>query len=180
MSTTKSDVSAFDSFVLVGARFAKISVDESKVLVGDDVKLSVTVECHAPEISPHKYKGRPVIEHVVSAYSVVDDELSEIETEHVFHVKCVAGFVGVDESHDGDLAFFKKAEATFARAIFWLVRERVQSVFSVTMLRSQDTLPWDLVGQDLPGQELQRSLGQSRRKAGKKATVLKRAPRKLK
>jgi hypothetical protein len=141
-----SSLQAFESFLMVGARFSRITVDERKVS-GDesDYELAVTIEGRDPVVSKHTYAGRPVIEQVVSASAIVKGDAEGPDTPHVFFVECTAGFVGRNESFDGNLAVFKEAEAHFSRALYWLVRERIQSVFSVTMLRAHRKLPWDLL-----------------------------------
>jgi hypothetical protein len=152
--TSTSSLQAFESFLMVGARFSRITVDERKVS-GDEgeYELKVSIEGHEPEVSKHTYAGRSVIEQVVSASAIVKGEGEGPDAPYVFFVECTAGFVGIEEKFDGDLAVFKEAETHFARALYWLVRERIQSVFSVTMLRTHRKLPWDLLAEQVGAQQ---------------------------
>lgn len=170
--TTTDPLQAFESFLMVGARFSRITVDERKVSgTAGKYEIAVSIEGHEPTLSSHTYGDRPVIEQVVSASAVVKGDEQSPDAPHVFYVECTAGFVGVEKASDGNLALFKAAEAQFARALYWLVRERIQSVFSVTMLRAHRQLPWDLLeNQIAPSTPSKKS---ATKKAVKKAIVKK-------
>lgn len=146
MNTTNALISSFDRFMLVGARFSRITVDETEFTKGKaNVELVVSIEGPDAAISKHTYNKRPVIELVVRAHALVKGSSETPDSDDVFRIECTAGFVAVDPKDDGDLDLFKTAEPQFARAVYWLVRERIQSVFSVTMLRAQTKLPWDTI-----------------------------------
>lgn len=149
--TSIESMQAFESFLMVGARFSRLTVDERKISGTEgEHEIAVSIEGRDPTISSHRYADRPVIEQVVSASAVVKGDDDGADGAHLFFIECTAGFVGTEEKFDGDLKLFKAAEAQFARALYWLVRERIQSVFSVTMLRAHRQLPWDLLEKQVP------------------------------
>lgn len=165
--TSTNSIQPFESFLMVGARFSRIAVDERKVGGAEgSYEIAVSIEGRDPTISAHTFGDRPVIEQVVSASAVVKGEEEVPDASHVFFIECTAGFVGTEETFDGDLSLFKAAEAQFARALYWLVRERIQSVFSVTMLRTHRQLPWDLLEHQFAQASREKSL--IRKKAVKK------------
>ena len=128
-------------FILVGARFSKILIDEDCLLDGKS-EYNVTIEGGAPTVSSHKYDERPVIELKVSMSAKSEDA---VKLNNVFRVECTAGFVSRDGAHDGDLEMFGASKDFFMRAVYWMLRERVDSIFAVTMLRTAQPIPWDLV-----------------------------------
>lgn len=133
----------FSKFRLVGARFSRICVNEHALGGNGDKNFRVTIESRDAVISQHTYSDRKVIEKVVCA-SAFPKEVDEGPVDEIFTLECTAGFVGAEESLDGDLQAFKKSDEAYGRAIYWLVRERIESIFSVTMLRSSRNLPWDM------------------------------------
>lgn len=130
-------------FVLVGARFSKISIDES-AMVDDAKQYAVTFTGTNPVVSKHDYAGRPVIELVVGLSATHVDKNDAEHDGVVFGVECTAGFVGAEEALDGNLEEFNKYKEHFGRSIYWMLRERMDSIFAVTMMRTAKTLPWDL------------------------------------
>lgn len=132
----------FHRFELVGARFSKLIVDEASASPGQELNVEITRS--EPEISKQQYGDRPVIEIKVG---VVGKPLLENDpslTERAFHVECVAGFVGHDPVDDGNLEGFAASMVFYQRSVYWLLRERLDSVFAVTSMRGIH-LPWDVV-----------------------------------
>lgn len=167
---------AFESFKMVGARFSRISVDERQVEsgTGDEIGFDVNIECRHPALSTHTFRGRPVIELVVAAHASVTDE-EPADPGELFYVECTAGFVGVEEKNDGNLELFADAQRAFSRAIFWLVRERIQSVFAVTMLRSHKKLPWDLFMEPSPSESTVEARGRVKKVSSAKKSAAKKS-----
>lgn len=132
-------------FHLVGIRFNKLIVDEVSESLAQKQDLHVQIERSKAVVSKHKYGERPVIELKVGLSSRMPDDAKDAAKEQVFHVECTAGFVGAKESLDGDLDAFAECEEMFARATYWVLRERLDSVFAVTILRSAGAMPWDMV-----------------------------------
>lgn len=125
-------------FALVGARFNKLLIDES-ALRNSEVELTVQVQRKEPVISEHRYGDRLVIEFVVRAKIVVPDN-----EDAVVDIECTGGFVPVDEALDGDLESFKQHSDFYGRALYWVLRSRLQTLLATT--RFQWTpLAWDIV-----------------------------------
>jgi hypothetical protein len=140
------------SFELVGYRFSKLVVNEENFIVekvGDKV-LSIVIASADPKVSHFKYKKRPVIELTVIVSAKVsepgEDEREDNAAtgpEDFISAHCIAGFVGREESHDGDLVKFAECSAHYVRSTYWLVRQRLASFLTMTTFRTVQ-LPWDL------------------------------------
>jgi hypothetical protein len=130
-------------FQLVGARFSKISVDES--VIGDAESYSIKVNSTPPVVSKHKYGERPVIELTIGIAATPSAAKQADALSHVFIVECTAGFVGKDPAADGDLSRFKTCLELFSRSVYWMLRERLDSIFAITTLRSVNAIPWDMM-----------------------------------
>ena len=132
---------AFHRFELVGARFSKLIVDETSAIPGQELNVEITRS--EPQISKQQYGDRPVIEIKVGVVGkpLLDNDPSL--AERVFHVECVAGFVGQDPQDDANLDAFSASMVFYQRNVYWLLRERLDSVFAVTSMRGI-YLPWDV------------------------------------
>lgn len=132
----------FHRFELVGARFSKLIVDEaSGISAGDHLKVEIARS--EPELSRQQYGDRPVIEIKVGVVGKPNRDDDTSLTERVFHVECVAGFVGSDPKDDANMDAFAASMVFYQRAVYWLLRERLDSVFAVTAMRGVH-LPWDV------------------------------------
>jgi hypothetical protein len=134
-------------FNLVGARFSKIVVDERAIYSEEGKDLSIEITRSKPEVSKHKYGERSVIELRVSAVATMSPAPGDIALDHVFNLECTGGFVSEDSSKDGDLAAFSPFVEQFSRSLYWVLRERLDSVFAITTLRGFG-MPWDLTPQE--------------------------------
>lgn len=133
-------------YVMVGARFSKLIVDEGSSLLRGDQHLSVEFLRSKPSLSAQRFGDRPVVElkvSVVATTAANDDAV----LDKIFHVECTAGFVGLNERLDGDLESFAFCVDEFSRYVYWMLRERLDSVFSVTSLKGTH-LPWDMTPQE--------------------------------
>ncbi|WP_093534237.1 hypothetical protein PWP89_13115 [Stenotrophomonas rhizophila] len=138
-------MSMTSDFRMVGARFSRIAIDEHAFIESDADGFSMEIGVEAPKLSDQKYADRSVIEVVVGARAVgVNDDGSPVAPGDVFVLQCVGGFVGASPELDGNLDAFKPSAGVFSRALYWMLRERMQSIASVTILRHTDDLPWDL------------------------------------
>ncbi|MCV0219786.1 hypothetical protein [Stenotrophomonas sp. Ps181] len=132
-------------FSMVGARFSRIFIDEQAFVGAQGTSFNMEISVQAARVSEHKFDDRSVIEMGVQARAVgVDDDGNPAQLDEVFIMECVAGFVGSSPDLDGDLDRFAQSSPFFGRAIYWMLRERMQSVVSVTLLRHANDLPWDL------------------------------------
>jgi len=136
------DAQSLYSFRLVGARYSKLMVDEQPEL-RNGTELDVEITRENAKVSDSKYGERPVIEIKVGMVSSLTDD-SNSPTRKVFHVEITAGFVGRSEELDGDLAQFNNFADYYFRGAYWMLRERMDSVFAVTSIRGMN-LPWDIV-----------------------------------
>lgn len=141
-------------FQLAGYRFARLIVDEEpeNATEGPKVELNVMASADDPSVSEMKFNGR----HVIELGLKVDVEVSpetplkrEISSRTLIAVHCIAGFVGTDKKYDGDLEAFAKYAPVFARSVYWLARQRVTSLLSMTKLRNT-MLPMDFLARDEP------------------------------
>lgn len=161
---TASNASNELQFRLIGARVSQFELNEEKLLqVGlGKVTFSVATSVSDPHVSEHKYSGRDVIE----LSSIISLSLARPEGEvdqDFFMLRCTAGFVGIDEDIDGNIDEFNKLIDFYSRGVYWLTRSRLDSVLSVTLVKSIGSLPWDMVSPEI------KSKPKSIRKAGKKA-----------
>lgn len=141
--TEKSSSAATpDDYILVGARFARMQFDETALLANEIDSLEVSVEVQPPRVSDHKYGDRRVLEIGVS-FSARAADSKDVPVP--LAIECVAGFVGRNPEWDGDVARFEPAATLLSRAVYWMLRERLQSLGAVTVLRYAKDLPWDLV-----------------------------------
>lgn len=135
-------------FNLIGVRFNKIHVDEATARIDGKSELAVRIVRSAPFVSRHRFGERDVIElrvGIVATHSTKDDS----PTPEVFRVECTGGFVGSAQEDDGKVKEFAGAADELTRALYWVLRGRLDSVFAVTALRSI-ALPWDLEVTDMP------------------------------
>lgn len=139
-----------DRFVLVGARFSKLSVDERASLPAPGQQYKVTVTRVEPAIAKETYVGRAVIEIRVGLTarhirdSNPDKPMFPGKAKNVLEVEITAGFVGRQEQLDGNLEEFGTSPEGFYRFTYWMLRERLTSVFALTILRGTQ-LPWDVL-----------------------------------
>lgn len=139
-------------FELVGYRFRNLTIDET--LFDSDsgtVKIAVAVASGEPQLSAQKMKGRPVIELSISVGVNLVDESAEASTSakqaQFIKAECTAGFVGTDLKDDGQISLFGECKDQVARSMYWLVRQRIVSLLTMTKFRAVQ-LPWDVVGSD--------------------------------
>lgn len=159
-------------FSMVGARFSRIFIDEQAFIGAAADSFNMEISVQIARVSDHKYAERSVIEMGVRARAVgVNDDGSPAQLDEVFVLECVAGFIGSSPELDGDLDRFNESSQFFGRAIYWMLRERMQSVVSVTLLRQTDDLPWDLDEADA------RKAASGESKPKKKASRKEKAPR---
>lgn len=124
-------------FVLVGARFNRIVINEEKI--GPlATELKVSVERKGPFLSPHKSGDREVIEVAVRVLISASEG-----TENIVDIECTAGFLGVEPSNDGDIELFQLEIAEVGRGVYWVLRSRLQTLFATTRLHGA-ALPWDM------------------------------------
>lgn len=160
------DAQSLYSFRLVGARYSKLMVDEQPELHnGTELEVEITQE--KAKISDSKYGERPVIEIKVGMVSSLTDDPNS-PARKVFHVEITAGFVGLSEEHDGDLALFSSCADYYFRGAYWMLRERMDSVFAVTSIRGMN-LPWDIVPTQLKPEDKREVAKKTARKAPQKA-----------
>ncbi len=134
-----------NDFMLVGARFSRIIIDEHALFSAETDEFSMEIRVQKAKISDQTFGDRTVIELVVGARAVgVSGDEHPALADDVFVLECVGGFVGSDPAYDGDLKQFDASAPFFRRALYWMLRERMQSIASVTLLRQTDDLPWDL------------------------------------
>ncbi|OGT58902.1 MAG: hypothetical protein A3E01_05885 [Gammaproteobacteria bacterium RIFCSPHIGHO2_12_FULL_63_22] len=132
------------AFRLINARISKLVVDERAggvLVVGKE--LDVVISRSLPEVSVHPWGTRPVIELRVSASATLSGTGERTMLDKVFHVECTGAFVSAGGKSDGKLDAFQPMVEAFSRSLYWILRERLDSVFAVTALRSAN-LPWDL------------------------------------
>lgn len=138
---------SIENFDLVGVRYTRYHFDETALL--DDKRASVATEYRInvddPRISDFSYQGRKVIEVVITVRQAPSDEGQgdSSNAKEILAVECVAGFVGTSEADDGNLELFNKSEESWARVIYWLVRQRIRSLTMGTLLDSA-ALPHDI------------------------------------
>lgn len=125
-------------FMLAGARFNKLIVDESSLGDPDNGELEVRVSRVVEGISSHQLEDRPVIEIMVGIVIVATDQ-----SQPLVDIKCTAGFVGVDPTYDGNLDEFEQCRDYYARAVYWIIRSRLQTLAATTRLQLSG-LPWDI------------------------------------
>jgi hypothetical protein len=139
-------------FALVGYRFARFLVDEAPVNAGSadtQVPLNIEVARSSGEVSNKTYNGRKVIEVEVELKVTPkprDADEAGAQQEPVIAVTCVAEFVGVSTTNDGNLELFHAESDTYSRSVYWLMRQRVSSLLSMTRL-ARVRLPFDLVSE---------------------------------
>lgn len=156
-------------FQLVGVRFSKLIVDEGATPLLGGQELTVQIMRSVPELSPHRYSDRPVIELKVGVVATAESKGAEQTLDKVFHIECTAGFVGSAPDFDGDLDAFKECIEPYARAIYWMLRERLDSVFAVTSMRGT-SLPWDINPREMSPADSKVTVSKKRASAKKKAS----------
>lgn len=133
---TEMSESAYQ-FVLVGTRFTRLLVDESSIGAPEEGEFEARINRRIPVVSEHKYNERPVIEVAVSI------EIKDTSNDKVIvHIECTGGFIGASTDLDGNLDAFKECREFFARALFWIVRSRLQTLSASTRINTAP-LPWD-------------------------------------
>lgn len=140
------------AFKLVGVRFSKIVVDERAIAFEGGKDLRVVIMRSKPKVSDHKLAEKSVIEMSVSVVAAMHEAPLEVALDQVFHLECTAGFIPDDMVHDGNLDAFSGSVDQFARSLYWVVRERLDSVFAITTLRGIQ-MPWDLVPEEAQEKE---------------------------
>lgn len=150
---------AMERFQLVGARFSKILIDENSAEADPAQELTIQIGRSGPAISKHMYGERKVIEirvHVsgVSGTKARLKKGAVPTATDVFTIELTAGFVGSTRDSDGDMEAFREVAEQYYRSAYWMLRERIDSVFAVTVLRGAH-LPWDILsrGSDSPSEE---------------------------
>lgn len=136
----------YQKFRTVGYRFARLLVDESPVAAAteNEVRLEISVTAETPRVAERDYKSRKVIEVAVKVIVDVTDQhtIPETQSREVVHALCLAGFVGLEEKNDGVLEVFEAETDAVIRSLYWLTRQRIQSLLTATSLRHL-TLPWE-------------------------------------
>jgi hypothetical protein len=131
------------AFKLVGYRFSRLFIDEEAVdkfkKKGASAKLVVSFEGDDPEIAQSKWHDRAVIELRIKLGLGVGKGGEAM----LFEVKCIAGFVGRRIADDGNIEQFRDGAQEFARSLYWLSRQRIVSLMTMTRFRSI-VLPWDV------------------------------------
>lgn len=141
-------------FMMVGARFSRIQIDETAFFSTATEGYNMAIGVHAPKVSDHQFGDRSVIEITVAARVVPEDESAGAKlASEVLLLECVAGFVGDHAEYDGDLERFAPLSSFYSRAVYWMLRERLQSILSVTLFRHGEDLPWDLDRETIVGIE---------------------------
>lgn len=128
---------------MVGYRFANLRIDESPFLAHKTEKgvIEFSIASSDAKVSESLYKDRRVIELGVQVKA-----LNQGGSDESFLVaECIAGFVGQDESLDGDVERFSHCEAFYVRSLYWLIRQRLASLLTMTRFR-QVRLPSDFDG----------------------------------
>lgn len=125
-------------FILAGARFNRVIIDEANIGDPGIGELEVKINRGIIGISPHQLDGRPVIEILVQVKITATDQAIPI-----VDIECTAGFVGGQPSFDGDLEEFKDCRDYYARAVYWIIRSRLQTLAATTRLQLAG-LPWDI------------------------------------
>lgn len=123
-------------FLLVGARFTRIIVDESRI-APDNESFAVNVQRIGPELTEHRSQDRKVIEVGMRLLIQAPDSSAPI-----VDAECRAGFVAASDDLDGDVDAFNECIDFYARATYWILRSRVQTLFATTRLQGAQ-LPWD-------------------------------------
>ena len=132
---------AIDSrFRLVGYRFSRLVLDESPVerAKQESVALQISTTADEPTISVLKFGARKVIELSVSVKVRIAEQSKakrELKSLDIVCARAIAGFVGRDKADDGNLEAFHADTKDYARSVYWLLRQRVQSLTSLTLLR---------------------------------------------
>jgi hypothetical protein len=130
------------AFKLIGYRFNRLFIDESAVQkqkAAGSAKLVISFEGEDPVIADSKWNDRTVIELGIKLGLGVPKDKEAM----LFEVKCVAGFVGRRIVDDGNIDKFGDAAQEFARSLYWLSRQRIVSLMTMTRFRSV-VLPWDV------------------------------------
>lgn len=141
-------------FMMVGARFSRIQIDETAFFSAAAEGYNMAIGVHAPKVSDQKFGDRSVIEVTVAARVVPEAEDADAKlASEMLLLECVAGFVGDATEYDGDLERFAALSSFYSRAVYWMLRERLQSILSVTLFRHGDDLPWDLDRSTIAGIE---------------------------
>lgn len=125
-------------FQLVGARFNRIVVDESRIESSKELTFGATVLRREPRVSEHRSQDRVVIE--IGVRLVVGPPGDEAP---VVDIECTAGFISVTEVADGDLQAFQECIDVYSRGLYWILRSRTQTLFAATRLHGAH-LPWDV------------------------------------
>lgn len=123
-------------FQLVGARFTRIVVDESRI-APDNESFAVSIQRLGPELTEHRSNDRQVIE--VGMRLLIQAPENDAP---VVDAECRAGFIAATASLDSDLAAFNECIDFYSRATYWILRSRVQTLFATTRLQGAQ-LPWD-------------------------------------
>jgi len=167
-----------DDFVLVGARFGKVIFDEQNL---NTKRLEIMVRKGEPAISQHKYGDRSVIELsmtiIATQHLPATKQLAKVPKE-ILEVGITAGFVSKQGDLDGDIAAFSEVKEGYFRYIYWMLRERLTSIFSVTSLRVMN-VPWELLAitkHSEPALE-EASKGRTVKKVAKKPTKAATSPK---
>jgi len=141
-------------FTMVGARFSRIQIDETAFFNAPTDGFSMAIGVHLPKVSDQKFGDRSVIEVTVTARVVPDDQAADVKlANEMLLLECVAGFVGDRTQYDGDLERFAALSPFYCRSVYWMLRERLQSILSVTLFRHGEDLPWDLDKETIEGLE---------------------------
>jgi hypothetical protein len=139
-------LSAVNQWELVGYRFVRLLIDEGAVSERSG-EIELAVQVRFSSMGARELKSGQTV-HELFVQVVVERGGGESAAEELIDAKVVAGFV--HRSMDGDVDVpFHDVLPQAVRSIYWLARQRVHSLLSLTKLR---TLPidWDLDLRDAP------------------------------
>jgi hypothetical protein len=129
------------NFEMVGYRFFNLRIDEGKFHdpKGEKGLIEFSIGASDPKVSETQYQNRKVIELAVTVKALQQGGADE----SFLHAECIAGFLGQDKSHDGDVEHFSQCATYYVRSLYWLIRQRLASLLTMTRFR-QLRLPADL------------------------------------
>lgn len=133
-------ISNSNPYVMLGYRFPRLAIDESPIeqskgADGDsNAVLKFEVTPIEPYVATERSNNRAIIEAGVLVELRLGDDSSA--SPHVLLAKCIAGFVGKDQKDDGNVELFLANCGEYARPLYWLARQRLTSLLTMTRMAS--------------------------------------------
>lgn len=132
-----------ESFELVAYRFSKLLIDERPLdeISDDEVALEFVVNTEKLGVRERLSTGKDIYEVMVQINMFHAKD--ELRASPLVSATIIGGFKDKDEDSNLGLEQFNEVADGYVRPLYWLARQRVSSMLTMTRLRSMP-ISWDL------------------------------------